>query len=153
MDCNWKQAEPDGPINVKIILDMVKGLERQHINMVLHRDVQLDNVVVFSMGKIITINGKPTDFGSIRDINLPMTNVTFTEGVVMFVNVGGPSQGSKPVSDSDSREQLILLRFPFPRTLLRFGSFLPSELTNQAVSLSYGLRPLAKTTPIVMKQS
>ena len=41
---------------------------------------------------------------------------------------------------------------PFQK-LLRFGSFLPSELTNQAVSLSYGLRPLAKTTPIVMKQS
>ena len=50
-----------------------------HANRVLHRDLKPDNVLVFSLDEVLTVNGKLTDFGSSRNTN--MTNMTFTRGV------------------------------------------------------------------------
>ena len=37
--------------------------------------------LVFSLDEVLTENGKLTDFGSSRNINLLMTNMTFTKGI------------------------------------------------------------------------
>ena len=73
---------------VKIMVDAAKGLEYLHSNGVLHRDIKPDNVLVFSLDEIVLVNGKLTDFGSSRNVNLLMTNMTFTKGVGAFVNAG-----------------------------------------------------------------
>ena len=52
-----------------------------HGNGILHRDVKPDNVLVFSLDEVLTVNGKLTDFGSSRNVNLLMTNMTFTKGI------------------------------------------------------------------------
>ena len=63
------------------MLDTAKGLTYLHTNGILHLDIKPDNVLVFSLDEIITVNGKRTDFGSIRNVNTLMTNMTFTKGV------------------------------------------------------------------------
>ena len=47
----------------------------------IHRDVKPDNVIVFSLEEVLVANGKLTDFVSQNNINLLMTNMTFTKGV------------------------------------------------------------------------
>ena len=81
LDCIKKRAEPDDTIKLKILLDAAKGLEYQHSNGVLHRDIKPDNILVFSLDEIVLVNGKLTDFGSSRNVNLLMTNMTFTKGI------------------------------------------------------------------------
>ena len=44
-------------------------------------DHAYDNVIVFSGDEHATIDGKLTDFQSSRNINLTLTNMTFTKGV------------------------------------------------------------------------
>ena len=68
-------------IKAKLMLDTAKGLTYLHTNGILHLDIKPDNVLVFSLDEIITVNGKRTDFGSIRNVNTLMTNMTFTKGV------------------------------------------------------------------------
>ena len=81
MDCIKKQAEPEERIKIKLVLDAAKGLEYLHSNGILHRDIKPDNVLVFSIDEVIGVNGKLTDFGSSRNVNLLMTNMTFTKGI------------------------------------------------------------------------
>ena len=81
MDCIKKREEPDELIKAKLMLDAAKGLAYLHANGILHRDIKPDNVLVFSLDEVLTVNGKLTDFGSSRNINLLMTNMTFTKGV------------------------------------------------------------------------
>ena len=52
-----------------------------HKNIALNLNVKPDNVLVFSLDDVIGVNGKLTDFGSSRNVNLLMTNMTFTKGV------------------------------------------------------------------------
>ncbi|ELP90688.1 tyrosine kinase, putative, partial [Entamoeba invadens IP1] len=50
-------------------------------NGILHRDIKPDNILVITMEDNIKANGKLTDFGSSRNVNMLMTNMTFTKGV------------------------------------------------------------------------
>ncbi|ELP85943.1 tyrosine protein kinase, putative, partial [Entamoeba invadens IP1] len=68
-------------MRVKIMLDSSKGIFYLHENGILHRDIKPDNILVFSLDLDQKINGKLTDFGSSRNINLLMTNMTFTKGI------------------------------------------------------------------------
>ncbi|ELP85500.1 protein serine/threonine kinase, putative [Entamoeba invadens IP1] len=56
--------EIDMKLRVKICLDAAK-----------------DNILVFSLETIEKVNAKLTDFGSSRNVNLLMTNMTFTKGI------------------------------------------------------------------------
>ena len=81
MDCIKARAAPPKRITAKVLLDAARGLAYLHANGILHRDIKPDNVLVFSLDDIITVNGKLTDFGSSRNINAMMTNMTFTKGI------------------------------------------------------------------------
>ena len=80
-DCIQKRSEPADRLKAKVMLDAAKGLAYLHGNGILHRDVKPDNVLVFSLDEELAVNGKLTDFGSSRNVNMLMTNMTFTKGV------------------------------------------------------------------------
>ncbi|ELP83904.1 protein serine/threonine kinase, putative [Entamoeba invadens IP1] len=68
-------------MRVKLILDASKGLLYLHENGVLHRDIKPDNILVLNLDYTQKVSGKLTDFGSSRNINMMMTNMTFTKGI------------------------------------------------------------------------
>ena len=69
-------------MRIKILLDAARGIEYLHTNGILHRDIKPDNILVFDIEHNEgVVNGKLTDFGSARNINLLMTNMTFSKGV------------------------------------------------------------------------
>ncbi|ELP89119.1 fibroblast growth factor receptor 1 precursor, putative, partial [Entamoeba invadens IP1] len=68
-------------VKIKFMKDMANGLLYLHTNGIVHRDVKPDNLLVFSLGLDDKVNAKLTDFGSARNINLLMTNMTFTKGI------------------------------------------------------------------------
>ncbi|ELP83547.1 protein serine/threonine kinase, putative, partial [Entamoeba invadens IP1] len=76
-----KAKEPNLRLKVKMMLDTSKGILYLHNNGILHRDIKPDNILVFSFDEKIGVNAKLTDFGSSRNINLLMTNMTFTKGI------------------------------------------------------------------------
>ncbi|ELP94034.1 tyrosine kinase, putative, partial [Entamoeba invadens IP1] len=61
--------------------DAAHGIKYLHDNGVLHRDIKPDNILIFSFEDNIVANSKLTDFGSSRNINLMLTNMTFTSGI------------------------------------------------------------------------
>ena len=68
-------------MKIKFMLDSAKGIEYLHDNGILHRDIKCDNILIVSLDEDIHINAKLTDFGSSRNLNMMMTNMTFTKGV------------------------------------------------------------------------
>ncbi|ELP89031.1 protein serine/threonine kinase, putative [Entamoeba invadens IP1] len=68
-------------IKVKYLVDVTKALVYLHTSGVLHRDIKPDNVLIFDVTSIITTNAKLSDFGSSRNINLLLSNMSFTKGV------------------------------------------------------------------------
>ena len=68
-------------MKVKILSDCAKGLQYLHSNGILHRDIKPDNFLVLSLDDNVVINAKLTDFGSARNVNMMMTNMTFTKGI------------------------------------------------------------------------
>ncbi|ELP89896.1 interleukin-1 receptor-associated kinase, putative [Entamoeba invadens IP1] len=73
--------EIDMKMRVKMLLDAAKGISYLHENGILHRDVKPDNILVVSLDKNSKVNAKLTDFGSARNVNMMMTNMTFTKGI------------------------------------------------------------------------
>ncbi|ELP84381.1 tyrosine kinase, putative, partial [Entamoeba invadens IP1] len=71
----------DMKIRIKFMIDAAKGILYLHENGILHRDIKPNNILVFSININEKINAKLTDFGSSRNINMLMTNMTFTKGV------------------------------------------------------------------------
>ncbi|GAB1221391.1 hypothetical protein ENUP19_0080G0029 [Entamoeba nuttalli] len=68
-------------MKIKILIDAAKGISYLHSNGILHRDIKPDNILVLSIDEFSKVNGKLTDFGSSRNINMMMTNMTFTKGI------------------------------------------------------------------------
>ncbi|ELP84083.1 protein kinase domain containing protein, partial [Entamoeba invadens IP1] len=66
---------------VKIMIDAARGILYLHSNGILHRDIKPDNILVFSLNFNANFPSKLTDFGSSRNINMMMTNMTFTKGI------------------------------------------------------------------------
>ncbi|KAL7712487.1 Protein serine/threonine kinase [Entamoeba marina] len=76
-----KDTAPRYLIKMKIILDCSKGISYLHSNGILHRDIKPDNFLILSLDNDVPVNAKLTDFGSSRNINMMMTNMTFTKGI------------------------------------------------------------------------
>ncbi|ELP91650.1 tyrosine protein kinase, putative [Entamoeba invadens IP1] len=72
---------PSSKMRVKICLDSARGLSYLHQNGILHRDFKPDNILILDLEENIEVNAKLTDFGSSRNINMLMTNMTFTCGI------------------------------------------------------------------------
>ncbi|ELP90229.1 protein kinase, putative, partial [Entamoeba invadens IP1] len=68
-------------LRVKYMIDAAKGVSYLHENGILHRDIKPDNILIFSIDINEKTNAKLTDFGSSRNINMMMTNMTFTKGI------------------------------------------------------------------------
>ncbi|ELP86978.1 protein serine/threonine kinase, putative, partial [Entamoeba invadens IP1] len=68
-------------MRVKIMLDAAKGIQYLHNNGIIHRDIKPDNILLFSLQPNVQINAKLTDFGSSRNVNMLLTNMTFTKGI------------------------------------------------------------------------
>ncbi|ELP86086.1 protein serine/threonine kinase, putative [Entamoeba invadens IP1] len=80
-DCMRKRAQPSKAILNSFEYNVAKGIQYLHANDILHRDIKPDNILIFSIEKTSVINAKLTDFGSSRNINMLMTNMTFTKGI------------------------------------------------------------------------
>ncbi|ELP83811.1 protein kinase domain containing protein, partial [Entamoeba invadens IP1] len=78
---NKNSEEIDMKLRVKFIIDAARGIQYLHSNDILHRDIKPDNVLVFSLDLNNKVNAKLTDFGASRNVNMLMTNMTFTKGV------------------------------------------------------------------------
>ncbi|ELP89959.1 protein serine/threonine kinase, putative [Entamoeba invadens IP1] len=77
----FKKCDIQQKMKIKMMIDIMYGISYLHTNGILHRDIKPDNVLVFSFDHNNKVNAKLTDFGSSRNINMLMTNMTFTKGV------------------------------------------------------------------------
>ena len=82
-DLIHKQEIINEQIRIKILIDLAKGISYLHNNGILHRDIKPDNILIFDIEHYTNdfINSKLTDFGSSRNTNILMTNMTFSKGI------------------------------------------------------------------------
>ncbi|ELP94565.1 protein serine/threonine kinase, putative [Entamoeba invadens IP1] len=76
-----KTSEVNIKLRITIFINAAKGISYLHENGILHRDIKPDNILVFSLDLNQKVNAKLTDFGSARNVNLLLTNMTFTKGI------------------------------------------------------------------------
>ena len=89
LDSILKRPEPSHRVKARLMLDAAKGLAYLHSNGILHWDLKPDNVLVFSLDDVIGVNGKMTDFGSSRNVNILLTSMTLTKAESLVI-VGAP---------------------------------------------------------------
>ena len=68
-------------MKLKYLIDAARGIQYLHINGILHRDIKPENVLIVTPDENTKVNAKLTDFGLSRNINLLMTNMTFTNSI------------------------------------------------------------------------
>ena len=72
--------EEKGPLpwkwSVNIACQIASALEIAHKNSIVHRDIKPHNIIITEDGI-----AKVTDFGASRNLNMMMTNMTFTKGI------------------------------------------------------------------------
>ena len=76
-----ESSKPPEQLRIKLLSDCAKGVEYLHDNGIIHRDIKPDNFLVISLDSQVKVNAKLTDFGSTRNVNQMMTNLTFTKGI------------------------------------------------------------------------
>ncbi|ELP89253.1 protein serine/threonine kinase, putative [Entamoeba invadens IP1] len=68
-------------LKLKFLWDASKGILYLHENGIIHRDIKPANILVISLDHNEKVIAKLTDFGSSRNVNMMMTNMTFTKGI------------------------------------------------------------------------
>ncbi|ELP89852.1 protein serine/threonine kinase, putative [Entamoeba invadens IP1] len=120
--------EVDMNLRIKIMTDAAKGISYLHENGILHRDIKPDNILVLSLDSNENVNAKLTDFGSSRNINLLMTNMTFTKGVgtpkYMAPEILNKEKYKKPAdvySFGVSLFECVTWKEPYPKIRFKFA--------------------------------
>ena len=85
--CIKKRMQQDGDVKEKVMPDVAMGLAYLHFNGILHRDIKPDNLSVFSLDDVLSVNCKLMDFGSSRNINMLLTNMSSTKGHGSLINM------------------------------------------------------------------
>ena len=115
-------------LRVKLLLDASKGIRYLHDNGVLHRDIKPDNFLVVSLEDNVKANAKLTDFGASRNINMLMTNMTFTKGIgtpkYMAPEILNKRKYKKPAdiySFAITMLQIMIWGEVFPKEIYKFA--------------------------------
>ncbi|ELP86125.1 protein serine/threonine kinase, putative [Entamoeba invadens IP1] len=98
-------------LRIKICLDAAMGVQYLHSNGILHRDIKPDNVLIFSLNYTEKINAKLTDFGSSRNVNQMISNMTFTKGIGTPVYMAPEVLNKEKYTESADMYSLAIFMF------------------------------------------
>ncbi|ELP89832.1 MAP kinase-activated protein kinase, putative [Entamoeba invadens IP1] len=111
-----------------MMTDAAKGISYLHKNGILHRDIKPDNILVLSSDLNDKIIAKLTDFGSARNVNMMMTNMTFTKGIgtpiYMALEILNKEKYKKPAdvySFGVSLFECVTWKEPYPKIRFKFA--------------------------------